>query len=229
VGAVRYPDASYRPPWLKGTVCGALLNYAEDLEALAPRMRSPPYLAPPRAPVLYLKPRNTWIGAGEAVALPSSAAGVAVGATLGLVIGRPCVRIRAEDAAEFVAGLCVINDLTLPHAEVFRPAIKERCRDGFCPIGPRVEPANRNALAADHVMRTYIEGELRAEWSTRQCVRSMARLLADVTEFMTLQPGDVLMIGTPRDMPLARAGERVAVEIDGIGRIENPIVAEEAA
>lgn len=227
--AFRYPDASYRPPWPKGTVCGALLNYAGDLETLAPRMRSAPYLAPPRAPVLYLKPRNTWIGPGDAVLLPSSAAGVCAGATLGVVIGQPCVRVPERDAAEFVAGLCVINDLTLPHAEVFRPAIKERCRDGFCPIGPCVEVADRKGLGAAHVMRTYIDGELRAEWSTRQCVRSIARLLADVTDFMTLHAGDILMIGTPRDMPLARAGERVAVEVDGIGRIENPIVAEEAA
>ena len=129
----------------------------------------------------------------------------------------------------FAVALCVINDLTLPHAEVFRPAIKERCRDGFCPIGPGIELADRKRLATDHVMRTYIDGELRAEWSTQQCVRSIARLLADVTDFMALHTGDILMIGTPRDMPLARAGERVAVEIDGIGRIENPIVAEEAA
>jgi 5-oxopent-3-ene-1,2,5-tricarboxylate decarboxylase/2-hydroxyhepta-2,4-diene-1,7-dioate isomerase len=214
------------PSWLSGTVYGALLNYRADLEALGARMHAAPYLAPPRAPVLYLKPRNTWIGDGEAIPLPAGAPAVQVGATLALVIGLPCVRIRAADAARHVAALTVINDLCLPHAEVFRPAIKERCRDALCAVGPRSSPAT---LAGEHVMRTFIDGKLQGEWSTHDLVRPMARLLEDVSEFMTLHPGDVLMAGTPLGMPLARVGQRVAVEIDGIGRIENPIVSEELA
>jgi 5-oxopent-3-ene-1,2,5-tricarboxylate decarboxylase/2-hydroxyhepta-2,4-diene-1,7-dioate isomerase len=210
-------------------VYGALLNFAGDLETFAPRMQSAPYLAPPRAPILYLKPRNTWIGAADAVPLPSFASAVAVGATVGVVIRHPCTRIGAGGAARVIAGLCVINDLCLPHAEIFRPAIRERCRDGFCPMGPCIALADAGALSAEREMRTYVDGRLQAKWSTGRCVRSIARLLADVTEFMTLQAGDVLMLGTPRDMPLARAGERVAVEVDGIGRIENPVVAETAA
>ena len=223
---LQYPELPRHPSWLDGTVYGALLNYRADLEALGPRMQTAPYLAPPRAPVLYLKPRNTWIGDGGAVPLPASASAVHVGATIALVIGLPCVRIREADAARYVAALTVINDLCLPHSEVFRPAIRERCRDGFCAVGPRIADA---AFAQEHVMRTYIDGKLQGEWSTRDLVRPMARLLADVSEFMTLHPGDVLMAGTPRTMPLAHVGARVAVEIDGIGRIENRIVSERLA
>jgi 5-oxopent-3-ene-1,2,5-tricarboxylate decarboxylase/2-hydroxyhepta-2,4-diene-1,7-dioate isomerase len=222
VEALQYPDMPRYPSWVSGTVYGALLNYRADLEAFGARMHAAPYLAPPRAPVLYLKPRNTWIGDGEAIPLPAGAPAVQVGATLALVIGLPCARIRAADAARYVAALAVINDLCLPHAEVFRPAIKERCRDAFCAVGPRSSPA---AFAGEHVMRTYIDGKLQGEWSTHDLVRPMARLLADVSEFMTLHPGDVLMAGTPRAMPLARVGAQVAVEIAGVGRIENRLVA----
>jgi 5-oxopent-3-ene-1,2,5-tricarboxylate decarboxylase/2-hydroxyhepta-2,4-diene-1,7-dioate isomerase len=224
VNSLQYLDAPRNPAWLHGTVYGTLLNYRTDLESLGARLDAPPYLAPPSAPILYLKPRNTWIGTGDTVPLPSHAPAVHVGATLGLVIGRTCVRIRESDAADCVAALTVVNDLCLPHAEVFRPAIKERCRDGFCPVGPRTVVAAGAAFATEWVMRTYIDGKLQGEWSTRDLVRPMARLLADVSEFMTLRPGDVLLAGTPRDMPLARSCNRVAVEVDGVGRVENSVV-----
>ena len=192
-------------------------------------MRMPPYNAPPQAPILYIKPRNTWIGDGQPIALPASTLRVQVGATLGLVIGRTCVRVREEHAGEHVGGLCVVNDVCLPHAEIFRPAIKERCRDGFCPIGPPVTLGNRASLGADRAMRTYVGGRLESEWHTGELVRPIARLLADVSDFMTLHPGDVLLLGTPRATPLAGIGDLVAVEIDGVGRIQNELTAEGTA
>jgi 5-oxopent-3-ene-1,2,5-tricarboxylate decarboxylase/2-hydroxyhepta-2,4-diene-1,7-dioate isomerase len=220
-------ETSQRPcaaRWPAGTVYGALLNYRADLDALGPRMISAPYNAPPRAPVLYIKPRNTWIGDGDQVALPAGATLLQVGATLGLVLGEPCVRAAEATALDTVAALTVVNDACLPHEEVFRPAIRERCRDGFCPIGPRV-PRRVDAAALEAmVMSTYVDGELRARWGMAELVRPAARLLADVSEFMTLHAGDVLLIGCPRSAPTASPGQRVAVEITGVGRIENPVV-----
>ena len=206
-------------------VCGALLNFRADLEALGERMNGPPYLAPPRAPVLYLKPRNTWSGAGDDIALPSSAAAVLVGATLGLVIGRAASRVSEGTAAAHVRALCIANDVCLAHADIFRPAIKERCRDGFCPLGPAVV-VSANDLAAPRRLRTFVNGRQAAEWSTAQCVRSPMQLLADVSAFMTLSPGDILLVGTPRAMPSARPGDHVAVEIEGIGELRNRVVTE---
>jgi 5-oxopent-3-ene-1,2,5-tricarboxylate decarboxylase/2-hydroxyhepta-2,4-diene-1,7-dioate isomerase len=209
-------------------VCGALLNFRADLEALGERMNGPPYLAPPRAPVLYLKPRNTWRGAGDDIPLPSSAAEVLVGATLGLVIGRSASRVSENEAARHVRALCVVNDVSLAHADVFRPAIKERCRDGFCPLGPSVAVTAAD-LATFRPLRTFVNGRLAAEWNTTQCVRSPAQLLADVSAFMTLSAGDILLVGTPRTMPSARLADRVTVEIEGIGQLENRVVAERAS
>jgi len=218
----RRPCAS---PWPAGTVYGALLNYRADLEALGPRMQAAPYNAPPRAPILYIKPRNTWIGDADPIPLPPGANALQVGATLGLVLGRPCIRATEETVLDSVAALTVVNDACLPHDDVFRPAIKERCRDGFCPIGLPISRRVDAAALDGMVMLTYIDGAVRAEWKMADLVRSAARLLADVSEFMTLHAGDVLLIGSPRSAPLATPGQCVAVEVTGIGRLENPVVA----
>ena len=207
-----------------GTVIGTLLNFRGVLEGLGEQVNRAPYNAPPRAPVLYLKPENTWGLNGAAIALPDDVPAVEVGATLGVVIGHTASRVSIGRALEFVAGYTIVNDLTVPHESVFRPAIKARCRDGFCPMGPALVPresiANPDALG----IRVYVNGELRQQNDTRNLVRSVARLLVDVTEFMTLAAGDILLVGVPESSPVATAGDRVAVEIDGLGRLENTLI-----
>ena len=123
-------------------------------------------------------------------------------------------------------GYTVLNDVALHHASVYRPPIRQRCRDGFCPIGPWV--IDRVAVPAPDrlALRVFVNGALRAENTTANLVRPIARLIADVTDFMTLSAGDVLHVGTPEQAPLARVGDRVSIEIDGVGWLENPVVAE---
>ena len=122
-----------------GTVYGAVLNFHADLAGMAGQLTQPPYAAPPRAPVLYIKPANTWIADGGTVALPAAGA-VQVAATVGLVIGSVASRVTEADALRHVRALRIVNDMTLPHDSVYRPAIRQRCRDGFCPIGPETVP-----------------------------------------------------------------------------------------
>jgi 5-oxopent-3-ene-1,2,5-tricarboxylate decarboxylase/2-hydroxyhepta-2,4-diene-1,7-dioate isomerase len=209
------------------TVVGAWLNYRGAWAAMESTMRAPPHHKPPEHPVLYLKPVNTWLAAGQAVVLPADVEEVEVGAALGVVIGRPAARVRAEDALAHVAGYRIVNDVTVPHEKVLRPPLKQKCRDTFCPMGP-VVPAAQIAAPDALAIRAYVNGALRQSSDTSQLVRSVARLLADVTEFMTLDEGDVLLVGVPENPPRARAGDRVAVEIDGLGRLENRLEAEGA-
>lgn len=209
-----------------GTVIGALLNHRSALAGLGDAVHAAPYQAPPQSVVLYLKPANTWIACGAPIPLPASVKEIEVGATLGIVIGTTASRVHETHALEFVTGYTIVNDVSEPHASVFRPAIRERCRDGFCPIGPwviaRQEVTTPDALS----IRVYVNGELRAAPSTANLVRPIAKLLADVSEFMTLSPGDVVLAGIADNAPRARAGDRVRVEIDGIGVLENLLVAE---
>jgi len=209
-----------------GTVYGTLLNFRGAVDDLAEAMNAPPYKEPPKAPILYLKPPNTWIGHGKPIPLPDEVDAIEIGAALGVVIGRTASRVKAAEAFDYVRGYTILNDVSLPHASLFRPPIRQRCRDGFCPIGPWVIERGAVARPERLVLRVFVDGALRAENSTAHLVRSIPQLIADVTDFMTLSRGDVLHVGTPEQAPLARAGERVRVEINGVGWLENPVVRE---
>jgi len=211
-----------------GAVYGTLLNDRAALAALGETAGRPPYKAPPQAPVLYVKPRNTRSAYGWPIVVPAGTPALAMGACLGVVIGRTACRVRAADALDFVAGYTVANDVCIPHESFYRPMVRYRCRDGFCPLGPWVI-ARRHVADPDGLeLRVEIDGVVRQRANTGTFVRTVAQLLADVTEFMTLAPGDVLLTGVPADAPLARAGQRVAITIDGVGTLVNVLVAADA-
>jgi 5-oxopent-3-ene-1,2,5-tricarboxylate decarboxylase/2-hydroxyhepta-2,4-diene-1,7-dioate isomerase len=223
-----YPDPAFdaAPYRLSGRVYGALLNQRGALEALGDAVHQGPYKAPPRAPVLYIKPRNTLASSGDALVVPADSSELEIGATLGIVIGRSACRVGAEDALTHVAGYVIVNDVSVPHASFYRPQVRCRARDGFCPIGPRV--VARGAVADPDALgvRVQVDGALRQATSTGGMLRPVARLIADVTEFMTLRCGDVLLLGVPPAPALARAGDLMTVEAEGLGRLENRLVAD---
>ncbi len=211
---------------VSGTLYGVLLNYKGALAALGDAVHKPPYKAPPKAPVLYIKPANTWIGDGAPIPVPGDAEALQMGAALGVVIGRTACRVRAESALDHVAGYAIVNDVSVPHDSYYRPSIRFKCRDGFCPISARTVERARVSSPDRLAVRVFVDGALRQQNTTANLIRSTARLIADITEFMTLSAGDILLTGVPENAPLARAGQRVAIEIESVGRIENPLVAE---
>ena len=220
-------DAS--APWdipTTGTVYGVALNYRQSLEALGEAVNGPPYKAPPKAPVLYVKPRNTWTAHGAVVVLPTDVPTVAIGPTLGVVIGRTATRVRSSEAASVIAGYTVVNDLSVPHDSYYRPAIRQQCRDGFCPIGPAIVPRNAVADTRRLGVRAYVNDTLKLTANLADLIRPVDMLIQDITEFMTLVEGDVLLAGLPHGLPLARAGDTVAVEVDRVGRLENQLRAQ---
>lgn len=213
------------PPYrLSGTVYGALLNHRSALEALGAAVSQPPYKEAPKAPVLYLKPRNTLAASGDPVAVPPGVGELEIGATVGLVIGRPACRLTAQNALEHLAGYLIVNDVSVPHPSYYRPSIPCKARDGFCPLGPQVVACAAIADPDALTIRVYVDGELRQTASTAQLLRPVKRLLAEVTEFMTLAPGDVLAVGVAAPAPRVRPGQQASIEIDGLGRLENPFV-----
>ena len=210
------------------TVVGALLEFQGAWQALEPVMAQPPHHRPPVHPVLYIKPANTWARHGDSVLLPPDVAEVEIGATLGISFARAASRVNAAQALSHVSGYCVVNDVTVPHQSLLRPPMRQKCRDGFCPIGPWVS-ADELRDPGTLEIRSYINGELRQRSHTAHLRRNVAQLIADVSEFMTLAPGDLLLIGVAEQPARARVGDTMAVEIDGIGRLENPLQAETAA
>jgi len=220
-------------PAATGTVYGALLNFRGALEALGDSVNAPPYQAPPAAPILYIKPRNTLAGHLAEVALAPGAEALEIGAALGIVIGRRATRIDPSRASDYIAGYTVVSDVSVPHASYYRPAVRHKCRDGYCPIGPWVAPRTAVPDAGALAMTVRINGEVRQRNSTANLIRSVETLLAEVSAFMSLEPGDVLLAGVPEGAPLARSGDVVEIEIENVGRLQHRVVAaaptEEAA
>jgi len=213
-------------PWrLSGVVVAAQLNHRPQLAALADAAQRPPYKALPSAPVLAVKPRNTLALDGDDV--PAGAEGLDVGATLGIVIGRVACRVSAAEALSHVAGYLVANDLSAPipgDTPHYRPGARFKLRDRSCPLGREVVPvaavADPDALA----VQVWIDGVLAQATDTAERVRGVAQLIADVSDFMTLNPGDLLLLGVAQGAPRALPGQTVTVEIDGVGRLTNRLV-----
>lgn len=219
-------DPVFGPP-VSGTIYGTLLNYKGNLEALGDAIYEKPYNEPPKAPVLYIKPTNTINTQGRWIPLPADVEQLEVGATLGVVIGKTATRVKEEDACDYIEGYMIVNDVSVPRESFYRPAVKHKSRDGFCPIGPWVVESDAIVDPDALGIRVYVNDELKQENTTVNLIRPIARLLADVTEFMTLHAGDVLLVGVPENAPLVKENDEVRIEIDGIGSLENKIVAEE--
>ncbi|KVE99130.1 fumarylacetoacetate hydrolase family protein [Burkholderia vietnamiensis] len=206
--------AKCRPP-VEGTVYGALLNDRAALDALGDAVNAAPYKAPPKAPILYVKPRNTLAGHGAKVVVPSSTRGVQIGGSLGIVIGRTASHVSVADALGYVAGYTIVADLCVPHESVYRPSVRFRARDGFCVMGPTVV-ARRLVEDPDTLpISVSIDGKETFNANTATSIRNVAQLIAHVTDFMTLSAGDVLTLGVSHGSPLAQVGDVVKVSIGG--------------
>ena len=209
---------------ISGTVYGAILNVRQHIAALGGALELPPYGKPPRAPVLYIKPPNTYGADGAQVAVPPGVDALETNATLAVVIGRTASRVSEYRALDHVAGYAVAIDVCIPHTNLHRPAIRQRCRDGFLPMGEVAPCADPDALTV--VVR--VNGKEASRFSTSDLIRPVARLIAEVTDFMTLFEGDVLLVGLPPDGPQAKVGDRVEAEIAGVGTVSCSLVAESA-
>ncbi len=203
------------------TVVGTLLNYRQALEQLGDAAQQTPYKATPKAPVLYIKPANTYAESDSDIVLPSDVAEVEIGACVGLVFERKATRVKATNALDYVAGYRIVADLSVPHASYFRPPMKQKCRDGFCPIGAQLTPRAQIVDPDDLTIEVYIDGRLAQQAHTGDLIRPVAKLIADVTRFMSLDCGDILLIGVPVDAPRARAGQRFEIRIAPLGSLVN--------
>lgn len=211
-----------------GTLFGVALNYQGLLDQHIAAFQQAPYQKPPTKPVLFIKTPNTRNAHGGVVLQPAGER-LQPGPALGVVIGQRASRVSLDDAMAHVAGYVVVNEFSLPEDSYYRPAVKAKCRDGFCALGPQViardQVANPNRLD----LKLFVNGELRQENSTAHWVRDIPQLIAEISEFMTLHPGDVLITGTPEGRVDVQPGDRVEVEISGVGRLLNIVQAEASA
>jgi 2-keto-4-pentenoate hydratase/2-oxohepta-3-ene-1,7-dioic acid hydratase in catechol pathway len=178
----------------------------------------------PEVPLLFLKPPSSIIGPEDKIILPPQSQQVEHEAELVVVIGKRGRWIAPDDAMKHVLGYTIGNDVTARDLQR-RDGQWTRSKgfDTFCPIGPWIET---DFDPADGVIACYVNGEMRQMSSTRDMVFSVRQLIAFASSIMTLEPGDILMTGTPSGVAPLIAGDLVEVSIEGLGTLRNPVTTE---
>jgi 5-oxopent-3-ene-1,2,5-tricarboxylate decarboxylase / 2-hydroxyhepta-2,4-diene-1,7-dioate isomerase len=203
------------------TVYGSLMHHRAELTALGDAVHQPPYLAPPQASVLYIKPANTFSRFDASVLLPAGQAKLRARACLGLFFKQnwPIAGIKyAQSAIDLVANdvyeVSLLCDFTVPHANFHRPPVKFNAFDGSLGVPPSSFSANSVDLQA-LAIETWINGACQQRYSSADWLCTAQQQLQAVGEFIAFEAGDVLMMGCPPDAPLVQAGDVVEVRLNG--------------
>lgn len=191
-------------------------NYAEHAKELGNEL--------PKAPLLFFKPPSALVGVGAPIVLPAASQQVEYEAEIGVVVGRVLRNVDAEGAERGIRGFICANDVT---ARDLQKSDGQWARakgfDSFCPVGPRlVESLDWRELE----VIGRVNGVERQRGRAVQMVFSIPQLLAYISGIMTLEPGDLVLTGTPAGVGPLRPGDVVEVEIPGIGILSNPVVAD---
>jgi 2,4-didehydro-3-deoxy-L-rhamnonate hydrolase len=190
-------------------------------------------LSLPERPLLFAKWPNTLIGPREPIVLPSITSKVDYEGELAVVIGRKASRLTADDALDAVAGYLCANDVSARDLQFAdKQWVRGKSLDTFCPVGPALVPASEVPDPQALVLRTILNGETVQEAPTSNMIFSVAQIVAFTSEAITLEPGDLILTGTPAGVGIFRKpelllkpGDEVTVEIEGIGTLTNPVAA----
>jgi 2-keto-4-pentenoate hydratase/2-oxohepta-3-ene-1,7-dioic acid hydratase in catechol pathway len=205
------------PPTEGGRVFGIGRNYAEHVEELNPGWSAP-------EPLVFMKPDSALLGAGQALRLPAGIERVDYEGELALVIGRGGRRIPEERALDHILGVTCANDISARDLQQSDGQwIRAKGFDGFCPLGPWVA---RGLDPRDLALRTRLNGAMVQDARSSAMIHGPARLVAFLSSFCTLRPGDVVLTGTPAGVGPLKPGDHVCVEVEGVGLLETPVVAE---
>ena len=176
----------------------------------------------PAEPLAFLKPNTSVVGPGDPVVLPPQSQRVDFEGELAVVIGRLCRDVPVERVPEVVLGYTVANDVTARDLQKTDGQWwRAKGFDSFCPLGPYLVT---DLDVTDLRVTTRLDGETKQDGRTSQMIFDVPTLVAHVSSVMTLLPGDVILTGTPEGVGPMTAGQRVEVEVEGIGVLSNPVV-----
>lgn len=180
----------------------------------------------PAQPMLFFKPTSAIIATGETIRLPRASAKVDYEAEIALVIGRRARRVAAADAHDFLAGVACANDVSARDLQKSDGQWgRAKGFDTFCPLGPTVT----SGFSWDTLeVIGRVNGEVRQHGHVRDLIFSIPALVEFITGVMTLEPGDVILTGTPEGVGPLASGDVVEVEIPGVGVLSNPVAGEGA-
>ncbi len=176
----------------------------------------------PDKPILFIKPSTSVVGPLATVVYPAESSNVHHEAELAVVIGAVARNVRVEDVGQVILGYTVANDVTARDLQRQDGQwARAKGFDTFCPLGPAIATEFDPAEGMDITCR--VNGELRQSGSTADMVFGVAELIEYITKGMTLLPGDVVLTGTPAGVGPVVPGDRMEVEVQGIGILSNPV------
>ena len=224
-GRVLTEDAVvWLPPFEVGTIIALGLNYADHVKELSKELT----VTSKDEPLAFLKGRSSLIGHRAQTRRPEGVAFMHYECELAVVIGRTAKNVKRSEAMPYVAGYTVANDYAIRDylENYYRPNLRVKNRDGGTVLGPwfvdAVDVPDPHALA----LRTLVNGVVVQQGNTRDLISDIPELIEYLSGFMTLNPGDVILTGTPDGIVNVNVGDEVVTEIDGVGRLVNTIVAD---
>jgi 2-keto-4-pentenoate hydratase/2-oxohepta-3-ene-1,7-dioic acid hydratase in catechol pathway len=207
----------FLPPLMPSKVIGIGSNYIKHIEEMG-RER-------PAHPKVFLKPNTSVIGHGDAIEIPPDTIRVDHEAELAVVIAKHLYRASEEEALNAILGLTIVNDVT---ARDFQRAdgvfTRGKGFNTFCPMGPWLLLTGPEELLKPRKIKCWVDEELKQDSSTADLLFDIATVVSYASQIMTLLPGDVIATGTPSGVSPIQDGQRVRIEIEGLGVLENPVV-----
>ena len=201
-------------PLLPSKVIGIGSNYQKHIEEMGREN--------PKRPKVFLKPNTTVIGSMDPIQIPPETNRVDHEAELAVVIGKYCSRVSVAEAMDYVLGFTIANDVTARDFQK-QDGIFTRGKgfDSFCPLGPWIL---KTKDLSPRKIQCWVNDELRQDASTDDLLFDIPTLISFVSNIMTLLPGDIIVTGTPSGVGPLKDGDKVRIEIEGIGTLVNPVI-----
>jgi 5-oxopent-3-ene-1,2,5-tricarboxylate decarboxylase/2-hydroxyhepta-2,4-diene-1,7-dioate isomerase len=214
---VRPADVSHLPPCEPTKILCVHTNYVSRIYEIGGTTDRPP------VPTYFQKPLSALSGHGAEIGLPDGCKFLNYEGELAAVIGRPMRNVTPDEVWDNIAGFTVANDVTihdLRDADM-NSMLRVKGADGSCPLGPGLV---WGVDVRKSKLRTWLNGDLVQEGDIAEQVFGLDELIADLARHITLEPGDVILTGTPANSRPMKAGDIVEVEITGVGRLRNTVV-----
>jgi len=210
------------PPFEAGTILALGLNYADHARELAFNAQD--------EPLVFLKGPSSLIGHRGQTRRPRGVAFMHYECELAVIIGRTARNVSRSQALQHVSGFCIANDYAVRDylENWYRPNLRVKNRDGGTVLGPWFVDAASVPDPGNLGLRTYVNGKQTQSGNTRDLIFDIPYLIAYLSSFMTLSAADVILTGTPEGVVNVTEGDEVVCEIDGLGRLVNTIVADDA-
>lgn len=178
----------------------------------------------PKTPLTFFKPNTSVIGPGEAIIYPAASNELSYEGELAVVIGRICKEVPISRVPEVIFGYTIANDVTARDLQrTDGQWARAKGYDTFCPLGPWITTHQPLEEVAALAIRTTLDGELRQDGTTKDMIFTIPEIVAYISSYTTLLPGDVILTGTPSGVGPMVPGQVVSIEIEGIGTLTNPV------